>query len=91
MACVEARGIAIVIPKPHHRKYSRTCGSKRNTQSQIKNDAKDLKKAANKDLRRMTAALKGHPCEDAYKKAAKEVRKFDHDKMIKKCKKDCGN
>ncbi len=89
MACVEARGIAIVIPKRYHRKFSRTCGSKKNTPAQINNDAKDLKKAAEKDLRAMTKALKGHSCEAAYKKAAKEVRKFDHKAMIKKCKKDC--
>jgi len=86
--CVEARGIAIAIPKPSHRGFSPTCGSKNNA-TQIAGDASDLNKAKDRDLTAMKEHLKGTDCEAAYKEAAKEVEEFDHEAMIKKCKNDC--
>jgi len=85
------KALTIAIPKSVHRGFSRTCGS-RNSATQIGGDAKDLDRAANKDLAKIQAHLDGKesPCAAAYREAAKEVRKQDHKQLIKeaidKCK-----
>ena len=89
-AKVTARGITIAIPKPSHRGYSPTCGSK-NTSVQIKKDAKNLAKARDRDLAAMMKHLKetDPECHKAYKKAARKVRKHDNNKMIRKAVTEC--
>jgi hypothetical protein len=90
--CVENgltnQALAIAIPYGKHRKHSRTCGSK-NTDKKIKDDSKDLNKAAEKDLRKMQKALKGTKCAKEYAKAAKEVRTQDHEALMKKVVEKC--
>jgi len=86
--CVEARGIAIVIPKSSHRNFSPTCGPKNNA-TQISSDADNLNKARDRDLEAMEEHLEKKACQSDYKKAAAKVKKFDHLAMIKKCRKDC--
>jgi hypothetical protein len=93
-ACVKGkikdRALTIAIPKSLHRGYSRTCGS-RNTASQIKKDAKNLKSATNKDLARLQKRLDstGSPCAAAYREAARQVRAQDREGLIKKAIAEC--
>ena len=52
------------------------------TPEQIDEDADDLDSATRKDLLRMQKNLTGK-CAEAYREAAKEVRKQDHKQLIK--------
>jgi hypothetical protein len=94
--CVKSRlkdqAKTIAIPKSLHRGFSRTCGSGRNTSTQIAKDAGGLNKAMNKDLDKLQKKLDGppkHACADAYRKAADEVRTQDHEALIEKVKAEC--
>lgn len=86
ITCVENglsnHALTIAIPYGKHRKHSRTCGSKRNTPKQIDKDAEDLDSAARKDLLRMQKNITPS-CAEAYREAAKAIRKQDHKKLIK--------
>ncbi len=73
LACVagkvEARGMAVAIPRSDHRTFSPTCGSK-NTTAQIQADGKS-KNAMSNAVDRDTAAMQkniGADCAKAYKK-----------------------
>ncbi len=85
VTCIENglsnHALTIAIPYGKHRKHSRTCGSKRNTPKQIDEDAADLDSAARKDLLRMQKNITPG-CAEAYREAAKEIRKQPHKKLI---------
>jgi len=82
-AKIERDGIAVAIPRAMHRKHSRTCGSKnKKLKMSDSKTKKSLADAKEKDLADMEAAMKGTPCEAAYKEAADKVRKHDHEKTI---------
>lgn len=91
---VEARGITVAIPRSSHRNFSPTCGS-RNTPAQLATDSaspEKLKAAVERDVDAMQRHLDGkpkHECADAYREAAKEIRKHDNEGMIKKAIRDC--
>ena len=84
---LEGKGMTIAIPRASHRQFSPTCGSK-NTPTQIENDAKDLKGAAERD----TAAMQAHldatdlDCAKAYAEASKA---HDVEQMIKDAADEC--
>jgi hypothetical protein len=83
---LKEKALTIAIPTTTHRRFSRTCGSGRNTSKQINNDGDNLSRAANKDLAQIQKALDGPPknaCADAYRKAAKKVKSQDHNKLIR--------
>jgi hypothetical protein len=87
----ESRAQAIVIPAPTHRAHSRTCGNKNKTLAP--QHAKDLNKARDEDIDAIQAALDAgddKACADAYREAAKEVKKHDIHKMIDEILDDCG-
>ena len=87
---LKSSALAIAIPKGLHKQFSRTWRG-RNTAKRIKSDAKNLKSAANKDLRKLQAALDKakHPCAEAYREAAKQIRQQDHNKLVRDAIKGC--
>jgi hypothetical protein len=89
---IEARGMAVAIPRSAHRGFSPTCGSK-NTKAQIAKDSTPAgrEKAVDRDTRKMQKHInEAHPeCKEAYKKAAKKIKEHDNDKMIKNAIKEC--
>ncbi len=81
---VEAKGIAVAIPRSMHRSFSPTCGSK--NKSLMHTDAQSAKKleeARDRDLADMTKAMEGTPCAAAYAEAAKKIKAHDNEKMLK--------
>jgi uncharacterized Zn-binding protein involved in type VI secretion len=96
---LEARGLAIVIPKTAHRGHSPTCGSR--NKPLIKSDAKtpqSMKAAARRDTKAIQTHLnkkasngtkKDKDCAAAYRKAAKIIKAHDTEKMIKRAINEC--
>jgi hypothetical protein len=83
---LEARGMAVAIPRTAHRGFSPTCGSK-NNQVQIKSDGSSAAKmsaAADRDTAAMQEHIdKAHPeCSKAYSDAAKKIKENDNEKMV---------
>lgn len=91
-SAIKRHGFAIAIPKSMHRDHSRTCGA-RNDAKQMSGDGKDLAAACKKDTDKLSSAMKGHKCKEAYDKAAAEAKEKTaglEDRIkgyIKKCKK----
>lgn len=82
---ISKQGETIAIPKKDHQQHSDTYG-RRNSPEKIDNDAKDLGKAADKDLKTIEDAEgkeMDDECAKKYKKAADEIRKKTHVDYLK--------
>jgi glutamate/tyrosine decarboxylase-like PLP-dependent enzyme len=81
---ISKMGEVVAIPKRDHQRYSRTYG-KRNTQEQIKEDAKDLQKATGKDAKAIEEAegkQMDDECAKKYRKVAENLRKKTHEEYV---------
>jgi uncharacterized Zn-binding protein involved in type VI secretion len=90
---LEARGMAVAIPRTAHRGFSPTCGSKNNS-AQITSDGSSAAKmsaAAERDTAAMQKHIdEAHPeCSKAYGDAAKKIKENDNEKMVKQAIKEC--
>jgi hypothetical protein len=96
-ACVEgkleARGMAVAIPRTAHRGFSPTCGS-RNNEARINGDASskaNMDAAKERDTKAMQDHIDdAHPdCSKAYAAATKKIKEHNTEKMIKDAIKEC--
>lgn len=82
---ISKQGQTIAIPKKDHQQHSDTYG-RRNSPEKIKEDAKDLNKAAEKDTKTIEEAegkQMDDECAGKYKKAAENIRKKTHAEYVK--------
>lgn len=82
---IAKQGQAIAIPKKDHQEHSDTYG-RRNTPEKIKDDSKDLQKAAGKDTKTIEEAegkQMDDECAETYKKAADKIKKKTHAEYVK--------
>ena len=90
---LEARGMAVAIPRTAHRGFSPTCGSQ-NTASQIASDGSSrdaMSKAVDRDTSAMQEHIEDkHPdCSKAYEKAAKKIKEHDNEEMVNNAIDEC--
>ncbi|WP_206176984.1 DUF4150 domain-containing protein [Variovorax sp. RKNM96] len=88
---IDAGALAIVIPKRAHQECSETYGQ---TMAEAEADADDLKGAAERDTKTLEKEIENYDpaCKEAYKKAARKVRKItnrQYTNWIKKIIADC--
>jgi hypothetical protein len=72
---IDAAALSIVIPKALHQEVSETYGQ---SGADAKSDAKDLQGAAERDTKAIEKEIENYDpaCKEAYKKAAKKIRKI---------------
>ncbi|WP_278249761.1 S-type pyocin domain-containing protein [Photorhabdus cinerea] len=73
---------AIIIPAEVHQKFSATYGG-RNSQTQIKQDAQDLRAALDRDFNTIKPALKNYGAtEEQLEEARSKMHKLNHEKGL---------